>query len=146
MNPATMSDTVIEQIQIKAPAERVFEALTDPVERLKWWTSPGQFTMTHFESDLRPGGKWVMLGSGYGKDVRVEGVYREIERPRLLVMTWLPSWQLDPTESVVRFDLEEKNGVTILRLTHSGLKTEISRNSHRGWSQILGWLRGYAEK
>ena len=48
-------------------------------------------------------------------------------------------------ESVVRIELEEKNGVTTVRLTHSGLTSETSRISHRGWPQILTWLRAYVE-
>ena len=146
MNTVSAADTVMEQVSIKAPAERVFEALTNPEQRLKWWNVPGKFTMTHFESDFRVGGKWVMLGEGFGKNVRVEGVYKEIERPALLSFTWLPSWQPDTTESLVRFELEEKNGVTTVRLTHSGLVTQGSRESHRGWGQILGLLKDYAER
>ena len=51
----------------------------------------------------------------------------------------------DATESLVRFDLEEANGVTTVRLTHSGLVSETSRESHKGWPQILAWLRAYVE-
>ena len=66
-------------------------------------------------------------------------------RRGLLVFTWLPDWQGDATESLVRFDLEEANGVTTVRLTHSGLVSETSRESHKGWPQILAWLRAYVE-
>jgi uncharacterized protein YndB with AHSA1/START domain len=74
------------------------------------------------------------------------GVYRGIERPHLLAFTWLPSWQEDELESLVRFDLEEKDGVTTVRLTHSGLTTESARTQHRGWPDILSWLRAYLER
>jgi uncharacterized protein YndB with AHSA1/START domain len=97
------------------------------------------------ESDLRPGGKWMMSGSGMGgKAFRVEGEYRSIERPRLLVFTWLPDWDTNAKESLVRFDLEEKAGVTTVRITHSGLTSEGAR-AHRGWPDILAWLRAYSE-
>ena len=81
-----------------------------------------------------------------GKPFLVEGEYRQIERPRLLVFTWLPDWQEDVTETIVRFDLEETDGVTTVRLTHSGLTSESSRTSHKGWPQILTWLQAYAEQ
>jgi len=87
-----------------------------------------------------------MRGTGYGKPVTVMGEYRHIERPRLLVFTWLPDWQGDATVSMVRFDLEEKDGVTTVRLTHSGLTSESSRTSHKGWPQILTWLQGFIEQ
>jgi uncharacterized protein YndB with AHSA1/START domain len=145
MNLTSERDTIVEEITIKASAERIFEALIDPDQRIKWWGSEGRFKATHMESDPRPGGKWVMRGIGLGgKPFRVEGEYREIRRPYVLVFTWLPDWQGDATESLVRFDLEEKNGQTTVRLTHSGLVTDMSRGSHKGWPQILGWLRAYA--
>ena len=96
------------------------------------------------ESDLRPGGLWLMSGTGMGHPFTVRGAYRRIERPRLLEFTWLPDWQPDATESLVRFDLEERAGITTVRLTHSGL-TASARQAHRGWPQILGWLQTYAE-
>jgi uncharacterized protein YndB with AHSA1/START domain len=146
MTPANTNDTIVEEITIKAPAERIFEALTNSEQRVKWWGAEGRFQITHMESDLRPGGKWMMRGNGYGKAVSVTGEYRLIERPRLLVFTWLPDWQGDATESVVRFDLEEKDGVTTVRLTHSGLASESSRTSHKGWPQILTWLKAIVEE
>ena len=98
------------------------------------------------ESDLHPGGKWMMRGNGSGKPFKVSGEYRQIEPPRMLVFTWLPDWQGDAIESLVRFDLEEKNGVTTVRLTHSGLTSESSRASHKGWPQVLSWLQAYVEQ
>ncbi len=145
MKLADESDTIIQEITISAPAERVFDALTDPKQRVAWWGSEGRFKATHMESDLRPGGKWMMRGMDMGKPFSVSGEYRAIERPRLLVFTWLPSWQDDATESLVRFDLEEREGLTAVRLTHSGL-TESGRAQHKGWPQILAWLKAYAEE
>jgi uncharacterized protein YndB with AHSA1/START domain len=37
MNPTNASDTIVQEITINAPAERVFEALVDPEQRIKWW-------------------------------------------------------------------------------------------------------------
>ena len=84
MSPTRAGDTIIEEITINAPAERIFEALTNPEECMKWWGVKGQFETTHVESDLRPGGRRVMRGTGIGgKPFNVTGVYRQIERPRL---------------------------------------------------------------
>ncbi len=74
------------------------------------------------------------------------GEYRKIEPPRLLVFSWLPDWQENATETLVRWDLEEKDGVTTVRLTHSGFTSERSRASYRGWSQVLGGLQAYVEQ
>ncbi len=147
MTRTNASDTIVQEIIIRAPAERIFRALTDPAERVQWWGAEGRFHTTQMESDLRPGGRWVMRGIGMGgKPFTVSGVYREIDRPRLLVFTWLPDWQGNATETVVRVDLEEKEGATTVRLTHSGLTTEDSRRSHRGWPDVLSWLRSHVER
>lgn len=147
MNPTTARDTIIHEIQINAPAERIFEALTNPDQRMRWWTAGGRFRASSMESDLRPGGKWRMRGVGVGgKPFGVGGEYRTIERPRLLVFTWLPDWQENATETLVRVDLEEKDGITMVRLTHSGLTSETARISHRGWPELLTSLQGYVEE
>jgi len=147
MNPTKPSDTIVQEITIEGPAARIFEALTNTGERMRWCGAEGRFEVTHMESDLRPGGKWVMRGvSMGGKPFTVAGEYRKIERPRLLVFTWLPDWYENATETLVHWDLEEKGGITTVRLTHSGLASESSRSSHRGWPQILGWLQAYVEQ
>jgi uncharacterized protein YndB with AHSA1/START domain len=147
MNLTSTSDTIVQEILIKAPAERIFEALTNPAQRIRWWGAEGRFQTTQMESDLRPGGKWMMSGNGIGgRPFTVRGQYRQIEPPRLLVFTWLPSWQEDALETMVRFELIEANGLTTVRLTHSGLTTETSRLNHKGWPQILAWLQAYSER
>ena len=142
----TAVDSIVEETTINAPAQRVFEAFTSPSERVKWWGVAGRFQTTHVDSDLRPGGKWTMRGIRQdGKPFTVKGEYRIVQRPTLLEFTWLPEWQGDATESLVRVELTETNGVTRLRLTHSGLTTEKSRESHRGWPQVLAWVKAYVE-
>ncbi len=146
MNPTSVSDTIVQEVVIQAPAERVFEALTNPAQRVEWWGSEGRFQTKHMESDLRPGGKWMMSGSGIGgRPFTVKGEYLQVEPPRLLSFTWLPDWQEEQLETTVRFDLTEAGGATTVRLTHSGLTTEKSKLSHKGWPQILTWLQVYCE-
>ena len=145
MSETRPDNTVVQEIVINAPAERIFAALTDPTQRMQWWGAEGRFQTTHMESDLRIGGKWTMRGTGMGnKSFRVSGQYLTIERPHLLVFTWLPDWHENPRESVVRIELREDGSVTSVRLTHSDLTAEGAR-VHRGWPDILDWLRTYLE-
>ena len=145
MTTISATQAIVKEITIDAPAERVFEALTNPEQRKHWWGSEGRFQTAHVESDLRVGGKWKMSGTGFGRPFTVIGEYRAIERPRVLAFTWLPSWQADSSETLVRFDLSEENGVTTVRVTHSGLTPE-GAEAHKGWAQILAWLRTFAER
>ena len=147
MNPMKMSDdTIVQEITIKSSAERVFEALTNSVELVKWWGVEGKFQVTHMESDLRPGGKWRMrvMGCG-GAESIVAGEFRKIERPHLLIFTWIRETE-DAIETLVRWDLEENNGITRVRVTHSGLTSESLRTRNNGWPMILGLLEAHLER
>jgi uncharacterized protein YndB with AHSA1/START domain len=146
-SPTARADTIVQHITIRASAARVFDAFTKPEERVQWWSVPGRFHTTHVDSDLRPGGKWVMRGTREdGGPFTIAGEYRTVQRPTLVEFTWLPDWQPDATETLVRVEFVETDGVTSVTLTHSGLTTERSRQSHRGWPDILGLLRAFVER
>ena len=148
MSTTNADETIVKEIVINATAERVFDALTDPARRVKWWGVPGKFQTTHMDSDLRPGGRWEMRGDGPGgAPFALRGEYRAIERPRILEFTWLHESPGQPAlQTVVRFDLAEAGGLTTVRLTHSGLATPQSRDYYQGWPWILSLLKGYAER
>jgi len=147
MNPPAAADTIVQEITIQASAARVFDAFADPAQRVRWWSVPGRFRTKHVESDLRPGGRWVMTGTREdGGPFTIKGEYRIVDRPTLIEFTWLPDWQPDATETTVRVEFLETAGTTQVRLTHSGLATERSRASHRGWPQILGLLKEFVER
>ena len=55
-------DALTGEIFIAAPPERVFQALVDPSQVLRWWGQTGIYRCTDFQSDLRPGGKWRNAG------------------------------------------------------------------------------------
>ena len=140
------SDTIVQEIEIRQPAEKIFEAMTNPDELVKWWRVEGKFRVTTMESDSSVGGKWRMrLIGGRGNETVVTGQYREIVRPRLVVFTWVRETE-DAIETQVRWDLSEKDGVTTVRVTHSGLTTEGLRERNEGWSMILGLLQAYVEE
>jgi uncharacterized protein YndB with AHSA1/START domain len=144
MNQTAATETIVEEITIQGSAERIFEALADAKQRLKWWGAKGAYQSTDMESDLRLGGKWMMKGTSTGRPFTCHGEYTKIDRPRVLEFTWNPSWQDDSPESLVRFDLDEKDGLTRVRVTHSGL-TPSGRDVHKGWPQVLSWLKAYVE-
>ena len=144
MNQTAANETIVEEINIKGSPDRIFEALADAKQRIKWWGAKSAYESTEVDSDVRVGGKWMMKGIAFGKPFSCHGVYTKVERPRLLEFTWNPSWQNDSLESLVRFDLNEKDGVTNVRVTHSGL-TSAARDAHKGWPQVLSWLKGYVE-
>jgi uncharacterized protein YndB with AHSA1/START domain len=150
MKPATTSeDMIAQEVTIMAPAERIYAALTNPDELLKWWSAKGKFRATHVESDFRLGGRWSMRvvsdRNGDSSCTSVYGEFRAIEPPRLLIFTWIRDEELHP-ESLVRWDLDETDGVTTVRVTHSGLTSERWRIRNNGWPLILELLKTHLEK
>lgn len=77
-----------------------------------------------------------------GASPQVYGVYRRVEPPRLLEFTWNRE---DFPESVVRWDQEEKDGITRARATHSGLTSEDMWQRNNGWSMIVRLLEAWVE-
>lgn len=138
---ASTSTAIVQQIVIQAPAERVFAAIVDPLQRVQWWGVSGKFQATSMESDLRPGGAWSMSGTGGGKPFTIHGEYRVVDRPRLLEFTWTKN---DESVTLVRFELTEVDGATTVQLTHSELTDQL-RESYQGWPWLMALLKGFAE-
>lgn len=144
MNSSDPGDAIVVEIAIRATAERVFTALADPAQRVQWWGVKGKFETRHVESDLRPGGAWLMSGIGPGdRPFAIRGEYLAIDRPRLLEFTWCPQW--GEPQTIVRFELDEHDGVTTVRLIHSGFADAAAREFYQGWPWILKLLQGYIE-
>ena len=150
MSPISVcDDKIVQEVTIKAPAERIFAALTRPEELLKWWAAEGKFQILHAECDLQPGGKWRMQVAGKcateATVSTVYGEYRTIDPPRVLTYTWIREHE-DYPETLVRWDLEEKDGCTTVRVTHSGLVSESLRARNSGWPVIVALLQTYIEQ
>jgi len=136
-------EAIQQEIVIEAPAARVFEAIANPEQLVKWWGFKDRFQAEQMTADLRPGGAWSMIGTREDKPFEVVGTYREVSPPNLLEFTWLPDWQEMRTPSVVRIELEETNGATTVRLTHSGFVQEADRANYRGWGLLLKLWREF---
>jgi len=148
MTTDTLSTTIVREITIRATPARVFAAITDPDQVTSWWGTDDTYRVTKMEQDFRVGGKWRSTGqSADGKPFAVEGEYRVIDPPRVLEYTWRHDWGDRPDgETVVRYDLSERDGMTHLRVTHSGFADTKARDDHDlGWTRVLGWLRAYVE-
>lgn len=141
-------DTVQVDVFIAAPPERVFQALTDPRQLVQWWGDAGMYRVTRMQSDVRVGGKWRSDGVGVdGKTFYVEGEYRELDPPRLLVYTWRGSYQTGP-ETLVRLELANEANGTRVRVHHSGFAGNVkdAQDHGNGWIRVLGWMAAYLEQ
>jgi len=142
-------DAIALEVQIAAPPDRVFQAITDPTQLLRWWGQQGIYHGTKWCTDVRPGGAWRCEGVSDtdGSAYHVSGEYLEVDPPRLLAHTWVASWS-GPMKTVVRWELEATEGGTLIRLQHSGFAgaPTASKSHYEGWQRVLGWMRAFVEK
>jgi uncharacterized protein YndB with AHSA1/START domain len=125
---------------IAAPPERVFDLWTEPDLLVQWWGPEGYAVPSH-DLDVRPGGQWTTTLRGTDGLLRiVSGVYRVIEPPHRLVMSW--AWHDDQgrrgneSEIVVTFD--PAPGGTRLVLLQQEFATTADRDGHAG-----GWTSSF---
>jgi uncharacterized protein YndB with AHSA1/START domain len=130
---------------LPAPIERVWDYLTRSELRGKWLAAG--------EMELRPGGRVAMIfrNSGLSPDreetperyrqyeeVAMTGEVVRAEPPRLLVHSWGEAWG-EPSE--VTYELAERDGGTLLTLTHRRLTGRHAMlDVAGGWHTHLGIL------
>ena len=145
-----MEDAIVMEIEIAAPPERVFRALTDPRQVLAWWSEDGKYRTTKWELDPRVGGKWRTTGiDGAGAEWVGSGEVVEWDPPWVLAHTWefdRHAAQGFP-KTTVRYELERAGQGTRLRLTHQGFAGHrAALDDYRGgWPGALALLRAYTE-
>ncbi len=126
--------------RFRAPRERVFRALTDAEQLVKWW-GPKGFTVPDLALDVRPGGAWrTTMRSPDGEDHVMSGVYREIVPPSRLVFTWGMEGPRRH-ETVVTIELFEVADGTWLELHQEVFDSAESRARHEhGWAGCFDCL------
>jgi uncharacterized protein YndB with AHSA1/START domain len=147
-------DAIVSEIEIAAPAERVFQALTRPDELSRWFSSP-DCPVKFWKMDARLGGRYhyateqgtVVVNGVSEFDCR--GEILEYDPPRLLVYTWIANWHDDKSRrTTVRWELTPTKTGTLVKVTHSGLaQEEAARKDYSGgWPGVLEMLKNFVEK
>ena len=88
---------ILAEVDVAAPPERLFAALTNADEVVRWWGShTGSWT-----ADLRTGGERKAQGPGANSTTFSVGeVYLVVDPPRRLVQTWRADWDEGPDTTV----------------------------------------------
>jgi uncharacterized protein YndB with AHSA1/START domain len=140
-----MEGTIHATVEIAAPPERVFRALVDGADVVRWWGSDTTYRTTAWTSDVRVGGTWRAEGRSVGGDAfAVGGTFLEVDPPRKLVQTWIPSW-MEGEGTTLTYRLDAIEGGTRLTLRHDGFaaRPAACRSHTAGWEMVLGWLEGF---
>lgn len=138
------STHITQEIFIESDPEIIFEALTRPADLAQWWGDDKTYRCSHWEIDLRVGGQWKASGKNVQDDAfHVGGEFLEVDPPRTLAYTWMPSWQEIPATTVRWMLMPRENG-TLVVLSHSGFPNpEVAQEYNNGWPTILGWVRDH---
>jgi len=146
-------DSIVTQIEIAAPPERVFQALTDAQQLKRWFGGP-ECPAKVWEMDAGPGGHYRYVteeGAVVVNNVsqfECHGEIVEYDPPRVLAYTWIANWHDDRTRrTIVRWELTPKSTGTLVKVTHSGLtQLPIARRDYTGgWPGVLEMLKKFAE-
>jgi uncharacterized protein YndB with AHSA1/START domain len=133
-----MSDEVVCEVAIRAPAEAVYAMFTDPAKLVRWIGIRALL-------EPRPGGafRFELVPGEF-----CSGRYVELVPHRRVVFTW--GWEsgaipVAPGSTTVEVDLDERDGVTHVRLAHRGLDAALRDMHAGGWTRYLARLAAAAE-
>ncbi|MDW5316829.1 SRPBCC domain-containing protein [Rhizobium sp. PL01] len=130
---------------IKASPAKVWAAITQPEQMIRWWGPDAGPTLSAV-ADVRPGGQFaVVFQLINGDEHNPTGIYQEVVPEEKLVFTWdLP--ETSERVSLVTFLLRPFEGGTELTLLHEHLPNEEERKSHKqGWKGLLDKLPIFLE-
>lgn len=109
---------IVVQRDFNAPRQAVFAAYTQPA-LLRRWFGPYGFTLSECDIDLRVDGHWRYVVRGDdGSEMIMQGYFREIDPPRLLVTTQVfGDVYVADDASIATAQFDERDGRTTLTIT-----------------------------
>ncbi|MFN0136768.1 MAG: SRPBCC family protein [Phycisphaerae bacterium] len=147
----TTPRNIESQIEIAAPVEAVWKALTDADELTRWFP---------LDARVKPGSGgsiWMSWRNEYQFDTPIE-IWEENKHLRLVYVEATPPPKpgepvppfVIPFRVAVDYYIEGKGGSTIVRLVHSGFSRDASWDNQydgtvRGWAFQLDGLKAYLE-
>lgn len=136
--------TLNKSIKINASKSKVWEALTNP-ELIKQY-----FFGTECISDWKKGSPILYKGIWEGQAYEDKGNIIDIEKEKFILYNFWSSFSgiedIPENYTQIRYDLEEKNSETILKVIQGGFQTkELLENSEKNWSYTLGEMKKMLE-
>ncbi|MGA3193427.1 MAG: SRPBCC domain-containing protein [Terriglobales bacterium] len=150
-------DAVICEVQIAAPAEKVFNALISCDLLMRWWNGEGgPCRVKVWEFEPRIGGRVRHVAYDPTGQMKVNGVTEfeirgevvEFDPPRMLAYTWRANFHSLPDHnSLVRWELSGTAGGTLVKMTHSQLRAigDAPGYAH-GWPGVIASLVRFAQE
>ena len=131
-------------ISINAPAAKVWDAITTPALRKKW------FFGVDTETDWKAGSPIVHKGEFKGKPYEDKGVIKRVEPGKRLVHTHWSSMSGRPDQpenyETVTYTLKEKNGATEVAIAEENVADDKQKKtSDELWGKALKGLKQVRE-
>ncbi|MGH7051895.1 MAG: SRPBCC family protein [Acetobacteraceae bacterium] len=121
-----------------APPERLFQAWLGA----EWgaWLPPFGATCEVVALDAAPGGRYrIRMAMPDGRRIEISGKYREIDRPRRLVLDWTGSY--NNQETVITVTFRPDGAGTLMTLQQTGfVDVALCDGYRKGWSAPGGSL------
>jgi uncharacterized protein YndB with AHSA1/START domain len=135
---------VSQSIRIRAPIDKVWDALVDPQIIAQWLNG------AHVETTWKPGSAITFSGSLEGMTYRDKGVVVQLEPKSLMQYTHWSKWSRLPDTpehySIITIKVAPASGGTLLAVRHENLETEeMYRHSKSHWETTLPVLKKLLE-
>lgn len=132
-------------IEIDAPIEKVWDALTNPALIKQY------FFGTEAISDWKVGSTLLFKGEWEGKEYVDKGTILKLEKPNLLKYDYLSSLSnlddLPENYAAITYELSHSDGKTILNILQDNIATEEARDhSQENWAYIMGDMKKLVEE
>src|SRR6516225_2213268 len=139
-------------IEIKAPPERVWRALTTAEELSAWF-------QVRIEGEIAPGNEvWMTSTHPEHRGVRFQVRFVEMTPPARFVWQWHPG-AVDPAidyskeaSTTVTFTLEPAGTGTRLSVAETGFdaislqrRAKVYQDNTQGWTTVVTWIQKYVE-
>lgn len=139
-------------IEIKAPPDRVWRALTSADELSAWF-------QVAIDGEIAAGNEvWMTSEHAQHKGQRFRVRFVEMMPPRRFTWQWYPG-EVDPNvdyshepRTTVTFTLEPFGTGTRLSVAETGFdeislarRAKVYDDNSHGWAEVVGWLQRYVE-
>lgn len=131
------------QTIIKAPVEKVWDALTNPAIVKQY------FFGSNLETSWQVGSPIYFKGEYEGKTYQDKGIIREFSPGHALEFTYLSDWSglpdIPENYLLVRYALKAAGGGTELVITQTNYDEEKARHSEENWKTVIDGLKKIVE-
>ncbi|MDB5533841.1 MAG: Aha1 domain protein [Hyphomicrobiales bacterium] len=131
---------IMHLLAVKAPADKVYDAITTPDGVRNWWTRTADLA-------TKVGGTGAFRFPHYGPSSETQVRIDDLQRPARVAWSVLSSFHPEWRDTTIAFDMAENGDATRIAFAHRGFKeaNEAYALFTTGWAYYLVSLKRYVE-